>query len=297
MAGAVFAFAEEYAPAARLAGALGCDISSISLHRFPDGESLVQVARAPSIALLYRSLDDPNAKLVEILLAASALRDNGAARVVLVAPYLAYMRQDMAFEPGQAVSQRVIGALLAQHFDGVLTVDPHLHRIASLDEVMSGTDAVSLSAAPVLSQAIDRADNPVLVGPDAESRQWVEAIAQPMGLDVLLGEKQRHGDRDVSIAFEGLGAVTGRRAILVDDVISSGRTLQCAARLLREAGAAGVDAIVTHCLSNNAELAELAASGIDRIRSTDSVQGPTATIPLAGLLAGAILDQGWLENE
>ncbi|MGQ7830829.1 ribose-phosphate diphosphokinase [Altererythrobacter sp. Z27] len=294
---AVFAFAEEHAPATSLAEALGCEMSPIGLHHFPDGESLVQVTPSPPVALLYRSLDDPNAKLVEILLAASALRDNGAARVMLVAPYLAYMRQDMAFAPGQAVSQRVIGAMLAQHFDGVLTVDPHLHRIASLDAVMPQTRAVSLSAAPVLSQAIDRSDNPVLVGPDAESRQWVEAIAQPLGLDVLLGEKQRHGDRDVSIDFKGLGAVAGRRAILVDDVISSGRTLQCAAKLLREAGASGVEAIATHCLSNDAEWAELAASGIDRIRSTDSVPGPTATIPLAGLLAGAILDQGWLEDE
>lgn len=297
MRGAVFAFAEDSAPAARLAQELGCDLSLIRLHRFPDGESLVQVEPSPHVALLYRSLNDPNAKLVEILLVASALRENGAGIVVLVAPYLAYMRQDMAFEPGQAVSQKVIGALLAQNFDGVLTVDPHLHRIASLDQVMPGTQAVSLSAAPVLSQAIEHGGNPVLVGPDAESRQWVEAIARPLGLHSVLGEKLRHGDRSVSIVFKELDGVAGRRAILVDDVVSSGRTLQCAAKLLHEAGAKGVEAIVTHCLSNAEELADLKDAGIERIRSTDSVAGPSATIPLAGLLGGAILNWGWLERD
>lgn len=285
---AVFAFAEGNDPAARLAERLGCDFQAVRLHHFPDGESLVSVKPSPALALLYRSLDHPNARLVEILLAASALRENGARHVVLIAPYLAYMRQDMAFAPGQAVSQRVIGALLAQHFDGVLTVDPHLHRVAWLGEVMPGTQAISISAAPVLSAAIDRAGDPVLVGPDAESRQWVEAIARPCGLDLLIGEKRRSGDHEVEIAFADPSAVAGRPAILVDDVISSGTTLQCAARLLLAAGASSVEAIATHCLATESDLEAMSSAGISRVRSSDSVAGPTASFPLAGLLADAV---------
>ncbi|WP_305097188.1 ribose-phosphate diphosphokinase [Croceibacterium aestuarii] len=293
MACALFGFPESGELAARLAGELGVSSGAVALHRFPDGESLVRVDPPPETVILYRSLDHPNAKLVELLLAASALRQNGARRLILVAPYLCYMRQDKAFEPGQAVSQRVVGALLAAHFDALLTVDPHLHRIRSLEEIMPGTEAVSVTAAPVLSSAIDAGDNPVLVGPDGESRQWVEAIAAPLGLSAIVGTKRRDADREVEISFERADEVAGRGVVLIDDVISSGATLEQAARLLRKAGATRVEALATHCLASAAEIDLLKQAGIDRIRSTDSVAGPTATITLVKLLADEIRKRGW----
>ena len=97
MTATMHGFGECRIAAARLADALGIGCSIVSVHPFPDGESLVTVTDVGATAYLYRSLDGPNAKLVEVMLAASALRDSGAARVVLVAPYLAYMRQDRAF--------------------------------------------------------------------------------------------------------------------------------------------------------------------------------------------------------
>ncbi len=238
-----------------------------------------------------------NGKLVELLLAASALRENGARRVILVVPYLAYMRQDMAFEPGQAVSQRVIGELLAGHFDALLTVDPHLHRTSNLAEIMPGIEAISISAAPVLAAALQGSENPVLVGPDIESRQWVEAIAAPLGLDVLVGSKQRKGDREVDVVIEDVARVAGRKAVLVDDVISSGTTLLKAARLLLEAGATSVEALASHCLASDADIAAMRNCGIERVRSSDSVAGATATLPIAGLLAQAIRAENWLDKD
>src|SRR5690606_8630460 len=142
----VFGFRESAEQAARLAAELDVPFGEVAVHRFPDGESLVRVDPPPATAILYRSLDDPNPKLFELLLAASALRDSGARRVLLVAPYLAYMRQDIAFQPGEAVSQRVIGKLLAAHFDAVMTVDPHLHRTRSLEAIMPGIRVASISA-------------------------------------------------------------------------------------------------------------------------------------------------------
>ncbi|TIX50717.1 ribose-phosphate diphosphokinase [Alteraurantiacibacter aquimixticola] len=294
---AVHAFPECMGPATRLAGELDVECRAVEVHRFPDGESRVQVQPGAGAAILYRSLNDPNAKLVELLLAASTLRENGAERVVLVAPYLGYMRQDIAFEPGQAVSQCVVGKLLAEHFDAVLTVDPHLHRISALSEVMPGCDAVSISAAPALAGFIGTEGDPVLVGPDAESRQWVEGIAGPLGLTVLIGEKRRLGDRKVELGFADLSCVAGRRAVLVDDVISSGRTLEVAAAQLLDAGATSVEALTAHCLASDEDLERLRAAGIGNIRSTDSVAGPTVAIPLAGLLADAIMERGWLEEK
>ena len=293
MTAAIHAFAEALHPARALATALRLSCHEIALRRFPDGESLVRVApmAEPGTAYLYRSLDRPNDKLVEILLAAAALRENGARAVVLIAPYLGYMRQDKAFHPGEAVSAGVVGSLLAQDLDGVITLDPHLHRITDFSEAIPGIDATALTAAPVLTGAIDTAGKPFLVGPDSESRQWVDAIAAPLGLPVLIGEKQRHGDRDISLVIDGIEAVKGRRAILVDDVISSGTTLREAARLLHGAGAAGVEALATHCLADGPALTALAQAGIDSVRATDSVESPVGTIAIAPVLAAYLRDR------
>ncbi len=293
----LFGFPDCAEAALGLAKELAIPLSAVHVHHFPDGESLVRVNQPVQTAILYRSLDDPNGKLVELLLAASALRDNGASRVILVAPYLAYMRQDMAFEPGQAVSQRVIGKLLAAHFDALLTVDPHLHRTSSLAEIMPGIEAISISAAPVLAAALQGAENPVLVGPDIESRKWVEAIAAPLGFDVLVGSKRRRGDRDVDIVIEDVARVAGRKAVLIDDVISSGATLGQAAHVLLEAGASSVEALATHCLASDADIAAMRNCGIERVRSCDSVDGPTALLPIAGLLAQTIRAKNWLSKD
>jgi ribose-phosphate pyrophosphokinase len=292
---AVFGFAVEAAPAGRLADRLGVTCQTVAVRHFPDGESLVRVDPSPETALLYRSLDHPNDKLVELLLAASALRANGADKLVLIAPYLAYMRQDAAFHEGEAVSQVVIGKLLADHFDALLTLDPHLHRTHSLAAVMPGIEAVSLSAAPLLAASLDGSDDPLLVGPDGEARQWVERIARPLNLEFVVGRKRRDGDRKVTLSIPDAERALARRVILVDDLISSGATLKVAARLLLEAGAKSVEALATHCLAGDADLAELRRVGVSRIVATDSVAGPFSQLPIAELLTNEILRRGWCQ--
>ena len=124
---------------------------------------------------MLRSLHQPNEKLLELLLAAQTARELGAREVTLVAPYLAYMRQDCAFAPGEAVSQRHVGGFLAALFDRLVTVDPHLHRVAALGDIAPGADAVAVSAAPLIGRFLrEHAAAPVLVGPDEESAQWVD---------------------------------------------------------------------------------------------------------------------------
>ncbi|MBT5049074.1 MAG: ribose-phosphate diphosphokinase [Rhodospirillaceae bacterium] len=280
--------------AGRLAALLGIPCKGVDIHSFPDGESLVTVRNSAHTAILYCSLDYPNTKLVELTLAAAALRDQGVERLILMAPYLCYMRQDTAFHAGEAVSQRVIGNWLAGLFDRIITVDPHLHRTPDIKDVFPGAEADALSATSALAGLI-RDDNCsedfVLVGPDGESRQWVQQIAALLSVPMLIGDKVRDGDRRVRIDIPHREQVSGRIAYVVDDVVSSGVTLATSAELLIESGASRVEVIVVHALCGPDDLTRMKNAGIARLRSTDSVLHPTNAVSLAPLLAGA------LENE
>jgi ribose-phosphate pyrophosphokinase len=126
-------FADEQESAARIALAGHLNLGKIESHRFPDGEIKLRLPESlPAQVVILRTLNNPNEKLIELLLAAQTARDLGARNLTLVAPYLSYMRQDVAFHPGEAISQRIVGRFLAGLFDAVITVDPHLHRVATL---------------------------------------------------------------------------------------------------------------------------------------------------------------------
>jgi ribose-phosphate pyrophosphokinase len=282
-------FPEYAAQAAALAAAAGMQCRIVDVHHFPDGESrLTLPPKIPAAVTICRSLDRPNDKLVELVLAAATARDLGAARVTLVAPYLCYMRQDMAFAPGEAVSQRIVGRLLAERFDRVVTVDPHLHRVLDLRVAIPGGDPVALSAAPVIARFLkSRLAAPLLLGPDRESRPWVEAIAGAAGFECAVAAKTRTGDREVTVALPGI-APDGREMVLVDDVASTGCTLARTAEQCLQRGAARVHVVVTHGLFVGDAIDRLRSAGVDRIWSTDSVPHETNAIPLAGLLASAL---------
>jgi ribose-phosphate pyrophosphokinase len=285
----VLGFADYRAQAERLAHTLELSCREIAVHRFPDGESRVTVPTGlPQQVILCRSLDHPDHKLIELLLAVGALREQGVERIILVAPYLCYMRQDMAFHPGEAVSQRLIGRFLADLVDALVTVDPHLHRIDRLEQAVPIIQAVTLSATDALGEYLAaRWERPVLVGPDSESAQWVRAIAEPRGLEWTVAEKHRSGDREVSITLPDLD-VRDRQVVLIDDMASTARTLSGVAGILAQQQPAGIAALVTHALFDDRALAEMHAAGITIIASSDSVSHPSNAVRLAGLLAAGI---------
>ncbi len=289
---AVLAFDDEADAAGALATALGVPLRPVARHRFPDGELRLTLPTGLSgSVVLHRSLHQPNEKLVELLIAAPTARAQGAQAVLLCAPYLAYMRQDIEFTPGEAVSQRHLGALLARTVDGLVTVDPHLHRIASLDEVMPGCRPVARSAAPAIGTFVAaRRPGALLLGPDGESEQWVRAAAAgaPEPLDHAWCLKQRHGDHEVAVTLPPGLDLRGRAVVLVDDMASTGRTLVAAARLALAAGAARVDVAVTHALFVGDALEQLRAAGIGEVWSTGCVPHPSNAIEVTPLLAEAL---------
>ncbi len=286
--------------AAHLATRLGVPFHEIAIHTFPDGELRVTTGPAAATTIIYASLDRPNDKLVALMFAAEALRRGGARRLVLVAPYLCYMRQDTAFHDGEAISQKVIGALIAGCVDRIITVDAHLHRTASIKTVFPGIESDNLSAMPVIAEALRHAaldPATIVAGPDAELLPWVRDLAGRLGLSHMVAQKTRAGDRSVAITFPDAACVAGRPVLIVDDIVSSGGTMIACARALIEAGATGIDAMVTHALFAEEFCGEMIASGIRSIRSTHTVPHSTNAIELDGLLADALQGElrvaGW----
>jgi ribose-phosphate pyrophosphokinase len=288
---AVHAFAEDEVPARALAAALGVAFAPIGLHVFPDGEVLPTVMPGSRVVLAYRSLDRPNDKLVSLLLAADAWRRAGVERLVLVAPYLCYLRQDAVFAPGQPLSRDVIAALLGPRFDRVVTVEAHLHRTRDLSAVF-GVRADSLPAAAMLAKVLGPPPpDLVVVGPDAESAAWTAEVADALGVPSLVMRKRRLGDRSIRLDAPDPERLAGRPVMLVDDICSSGSTLVAAAEAVGAAGAAQIDLAVTHALFGVQVERRLRAAGVGRIVSTDSVSHPSNAAPLAPLLARAMADE------
>lgn len=290
----LLAFADESALATQLARELGCELAFVAEHRFPDGEIKLRLPPAlPDHVIVLRGLQQPNDRLVQLLLTAKTARTLGARRLTLASPYLAYMRQDIAFQPGEAISQRIVVGFLGDLFERVLTIDPHLHRIASLDQVMHGAKGVALTAAPLLGRWIAAqwpADAPpLLVGPDEEAEQWVRAAGDATGLNGVICRKTRRGDRDVSVELPG-DDITGREVVIIDDVASTGHTLVQATRALQARGVAAIDVAVVHGLFGGDAIERLKAAGVRRVWSTDAVPHASNVISVAPLLAAAIAD-------
>jgi len=268
-----------------LAGLLGAEIGHIELRAFPDGETYLRFTTdllERRIALVC-TLDRPDAKMLRLLFAAAAAKDLGATQVGLVSPYLAYMRQDRRFKPGEAVTSREVARLLSEAFDWLVTVDPHLHRYGSLAEIYRVPTRVA-HAAPLISEWI-KANVPqaLVIGPDSESEQWVSDVANAAGAPFTVLEKVRHGDRDVEITMRDLDQLGARTPVFVDDIISSGRTMAEAARLVVGRTTQRPICIAMHGLFADHSDQLLAASA--RLVTSNTVVHPSNALDVAPLLA------------
>ena len=285
----VLGFENYAAPAKALAKALTVKYEVIKIHQFPDGESLVQLpTELPSRIVICQTFDFPNEKLIQLYIAIKSARESGVKEVILVAPYLCYMRQDKAFKPGQAISQRIIGSLLSELVDHIITVDPHLHRINSLEKVIHAKSTITLTASRQIGTYLnEHYKNAVLIGPDEESLQWVSSIAEIGHYDFIIANKKRLSDTKVEIQLPNYD-LQGKTAILVDDVISSGHTMAETAHTLYKRGSSLIIAICTHALLAPGSEALLKNSHISEVVITDCITHNTNRIFMASQLAEAV---------
>lgn len=202
-------------------------VLSLETRHFPDGElyfNLPENITGKDIIVLCH-LHQPSDKALALWFMAGHLRDFGVRSVGLVAPYLAYMRQDIRFNPGECLTSKYFAELINQRFDYLITVDPHLHRYHNLNEIYS-IPAEALHATDIIGDYLKtQVKNPLVVGPDEESEQWASEVAAVAGCDFLVLRKTRSGDRDVAIHIPDVQRYADHQPVLVDDIISTGRTM------------------------------------------------------------------------
>lgn len=279
--------------AAQLAGYLPASTlcAGVESRRFPDGESWLRVLGELRDAqvVIVGNLYQPDPQALSLLYLADYAREMGALRVGLVAPYLPYMRQDARFHPGEAITSRSFARFVSSAVDWLVTVDPHLHRYASLDEIYTISTRV-VPAAPVMAAWIAaHVERPFVVGPDSESAQWAAEVARLAGCPHAVLEKQRHGDRDVEISLSHLTDTEGRTPVLIDDIISSARTMTVAVRMLRAAGLPPPVCIGVHALFAGDAAGVLAEAGAARVVTCNTVPHASNGIDVLPALASAIL--------
>jgi ribose-phosphate pyrophosphokinase len=274
----------------RLAAKLDAPRCRLDSRRFPDGERYLRVMDtvAGRDAVVVAQLRDPDPQLPGLLFLADALRDLGARRVGLVLPYLPYMRQDVRFHPGEAVSARTLAKWLGAHFHWLATVDPHLHRVATLDALYEIPTAVVPSAAAVALWVQGHVTRPHIVGPDEESGQWVKEVAAFLGCGHTVLTKSRHGDREVAFEPSDTRALHGHTPVLVDDIVSTGHTMAGALRQLRDAGLPSPVCVAVHGLFVEGAEELLHRAGAARVVTCNTLTHPTNAIDLTEALAEAV---------
>lgn len=276
--------------AERLAATLRAEQAVVEIRQFPDDETYLRydagVAGKPVIILC--SMDRPDRKFLPLAFAAATARELGASAVGLVAPYLGYMRQDIRFKPGEAVTSKCFGRLLSSQIDWLVTIDPHLHRHSSLDDIYSVPSKV-IRAAPLISAWIkSEVDRPLVLGPDSESEQWVSAVAQGSDAPFAVMSKIRRGDRDVTVSLPDLTRWRDRTPVLVDDIASTARTMIEGVKGLLAIRMRAPICLAVHGIFAGDAHDALHAAGAARIITSNSIPHKSNGIDVTPLLADAV---------
>ncbi|KYH36236.1 MAG: putative phosphoribosyl transferase domain protein [Candidatus Bathyarchaeota archaeon B23] len=276
----------------RVAEALGLPLMETSTKRFPDGEFYFRYLGGVSgeDLLIVQSLYPPQDEhLLELLAMIHAARDLAADSITLYIPYLAYSRQDERYLAGECVTSDLVRSLLeGVGADALYTVD--IHSIGVLKRYR--IPAYNLTAAGELARyfAEKGLRDPLILAPDDEEMalERVRHAAEVMDAeyDYFRKERDRHTGEIKTYAKEL--SVGGRDVVIIDDIISTGRTTANAARILKELGAARVYAGVTHLLLRGDALQLIEAAGVEEVVGTDSVPGGLSRVSVAPLIAEAL---------
>jgi len=277
---------------------LDLPLTKASVRRFSDMEVFVEIhenVRGEDVFTIQPTSYPANDNLMELLVTLDALKRSSARRVTAVIPYYGYARQDRKSAPRTPISAKLVANLItAAGADRVLTLDLHSGQIQGFFDIP--TD--NLSASPVFVKDIrdhHSREDLVIVSPDVGGVVRARDIARRLDADLVIVDKRRER-AGVSEVVNIIGQVAGRRCILVDDIVDTAGTLCNAAEALIDAGAASVDAYVTHGVLSGGAVPRVTGSPIEMLVITDSIVATDAVraarnirqLTIAPLMAEAI---------
>lgn len=270
----------------KLAQQLHAETGETIIRQFPDGETYIQLksdVKGKRVVLVC-TLHQPDDKLLPLYFLSKTAQDLGAGCTCLIAPYLAYMRQDKRFHAGEGITSNYFGSLVSQFSETLVTVDPHLHRRSSLSEVYGIPNKVVHAANHISAWIKDNITNPVLVGPDSESEQWVSEVAKNAGSPFIVLEKIRHGDKDVEVSVPQVESYKSHTPVLVDDIISTARTMIETVGHLKRAGMQAPVCIGVHAVFSGNAYQELKEVGTADIITCNTIPHESNKIDISDIL-------------
>jgi ribose-phosphate pyrophosphokinase len=253
---------------------LGTRLASASIGRFSDGEIAVEITenvRGGDVFIVQSTCPPTNDHVMELLLMEDALRRASAGRITAVLPYYGYARQDRKVSPRVPISAKLVADLITTAGAArVLTMDLHAGQIQGFFNI----PVDNVYATPVLLRYIRErvVDNePItVVSPDAGGVERARAFAKRLDANLAIIDKRRAGPNEVA-EMHIIGEVTGRVAVLIDDIVDTAGTICAAADALRIAGAQEVFACCTHPVLSGPAIERIARSSLKKLVVTDTI--------------------------
>ncbi len=269
--------------AKEIASHLSEELGKIECSQFPDLETNVRILERvvdKEIFLVQSLGKDPNKFLMELCVAADALQRASCKRITAVVPYMGYTRQDRYIE-GEPITAKLIAKLLeASGIERLITMDLHTEQLEGFFEI----PICHISARKLFMKEIEKLplSRPIVVAPDAGGAKLAARYASDLSCEMAIVQKKR-GQK----TGELMGEVKNKEVLIVDDILSTGETLEQSVDLCRRKGAKTIYAFVSH-----GPLAEHSATpDLDGLFVTDSVaktEGKWKVVPSASLFANAI---------
>ncbi|MDO5849339.1 MAG: ribose-phosphate diphosphokinase [Methanobrevibacter sp.] len=288
--------------AAKVANILGEKLCYVETKKFPDGERYLKV-NGPvedEVTIIQSTAYPQDENILELLFLIKTVKDLGAKRVKVVMPYMGYARQEKRFNPGEAVSARIVAELIeCAGADEFITFN--IHEKCVLD--FFSIPAKTLSAMPAIAEYVrDDDEKPLIVAPDKGAYHFAQEIAHILDSECTYFSKVRLGPdkvetRIVDVRCDGadeetvnVDAVKGKKVVIIDDIIATGGTIVNAINILKQHGAKSVDVCCVHPILVNGATARIYEAGANSLISTNSISSDTSRVSLADIIAEELKD-------
>ena len=296
----VFSGRSHPALAQAIAQKLDVELGDVELSTFPNDETYcryLESIRGADVFIVQTGAPPVDKNLMELLLMIQAAKLASAKRITAVVPWFPYSRQDRKAKPREPISARLVADMLQlAGVDRVLTMDLHAGQVQGFFTIpVDHMTALQLFATHFRDLGLT-GDGVVAVAPDAGRAKHGVRFAEMIEGSFAIMHKMRIAADHVEVT-EVTGKVRGKRAIVGDDVSTTGGTLVAGAEALKEHGATEVNVFVTHALFSDSALELIGNSEIDRIVVTDTIPVDPRKRPdnmtvlsVSGLLAEAIMN-------